>query len=111
MACHELLAVSHALIRTANLNERSGRARFGFAVTDHAGCNQIWVVHDGAKGHGESVTQLSTLVDRPRRFGVDVTASSQSCRKTRRLRQNDQPGESCRCAKRRDQLVETLRIA
>ena len=50
------------------------RAGLGFAVPDHAGGDQIRVVHDHAVGMRQAVAELPAFVDGARGFGRDVAA-------------------------------------
>ena len=52
------------------------RARFCFAVSDHAGDEEIRVVERGAVGVRERVSQLAALVDRPRRLRRGVARNA-----------------------------------
>ena len=40
------------------------------AISNHASHDKIRLVHDGAKGYGESITQLSAFMDGARCFGI-----------------------------------------
>ena len=52
---------------------RCSRTTLGLTISNNAGDDQVWVVHDCTKRDGQRVTQLATLVDGPWGFGVDVT--------------------------------------
>src|SRR4029077_12194135 len=43
-----------------------------FAIADDAGHDQIWIVESGPIGMRQRVTQLTTLMDRPRRLGCHM---------------------------------------
>ncbi len=54
------------------VNSRSCRSSFGLSIANHAGYDEVWVVHDGAERDGQGITQLATFVDGTRCFRVDV---------------------------------------
>lgn len=54
---------------------RRGRTSLCLAVSDDADHDEVWLVHDCAKGHAERVPELATLVDRARGLSIDVTGA------------------------------------
>lgn len=52
-----------------------GGPRLGLAITNNACHDEVRVVHDSAERHAERVTELATLVDGTRGFGVDMACS------------------------------------
>jgi hypothetical protein len=46
---------------------------FGLSVAYDAAYNEVWVVHDGAKGYTEGVPEFTAFVDCAGSLGVDVT--------------------------------------
>jgi len=51
-------------------------ASFSFAVTNNAGNDKMRIVHDGAKGDTESITEFTTFMDGSRGFGIDMAGIS-----------------------------------
>src|SRR5712671_3810364 len=51
-------------------------SRFRFAVSHHAACKQVWVIEHRAASVHDRITQFSTLVDGPRRFGCCMARNS-----------------------------------
>ena len=52
---------------------RRGRASLGFTVTDYTDGDEVGLVHDSTESNGESVSELTTLVDGSGGLSVDVT--------------------------------------
>jgi len=52
---------------------RCSRTTLGLAISNKAGNNQVWVIHNCTERDSQRVTQLTTLVDGSWGFGVDVT--------------------------------------
>ena len=61
---------------------RGGWPRLGFTVANNTSHNQVWVVHDSAKGRSKGVAQLAALVNCAGCLGIDVanTHTSVICR-------------------------------
>lgn len=62
----------------SRVNIRCGGTTLGLTITNHAGHNQVGLVHDRTKRHRQSITQLSTLMDGTRRFRIDVASDNVS---------------------------------
>jgi len=71
----------------------SGGTGLCFAIAYDAAYNEVWVVHDGAKGGTECVAEFTAFVDCTRSFGVDVA------------------GESTRNAEASDELLKACTVA
>ena len=69
-------------------------ASLGFAVTDHAGDQQVWIVKRRTVGVQQRVAQLAALVDAARRFRRDVAGDAAGKREL--LEQTLQPGSVLR---------------
>lgn len=57
---------------------RSGRPALTLAIANNDNREQVRVVHDGAPGHAQGVSELSALMDRAGNEGVDVAGESSS---------------------------------
>jgi hypothetical protein len=53
----------------------SGRTSLTFSITNYGNSDVIRLVHNGTVGNGQTVTELTTLVDRTWGLGVDLTVS------------------------------------
>src|SRR5450432_653678 len=60
---------------------RGQRTGFCFAVTDHAGHNQIRIIKNGAKRMAERIPELPTLVNRSRTLRRRMTRNASGKRK------------------------------
>ena len=49
---------------------------FSFAISDHAGCNQIRIVKYGTEGMAERISQFATLVYRARTLRRSMTGNA-----------------------------------
>jgi len=72
----------------------SSRSGFAFTVTDHGNSNVVWLVHDRTIGDGQTITELTTLVDGSGSFGVDLTVSGYVATRSELLTcEGNPPGE------------------
>ena len=55
------------------MNIRRRWACLGLAITDDAGNDEVWIIHHGAEGYAESISQFAPFVDTAWGFSVDVT--------------------------------------
>ena len=75
--CHDLdgSLVSTRFARDIARNSRRCGASLCFAVADDTGNDQVRIIHDRTKGHGQCIPQFTPFVDRPWGFRVDVAGS------------------------------------
>lgn len=52
---------------------RCGGTGLGFAISDDADDDEVWLVHDSTERDAERVSELATFVDGAWRLGIDVT--------------------------------------
>lgn len=83
MACQALDLYQRSQSRTilACLHLRCCWTRFSLAISNHARHHKIRIVHHSSKCDGQSIAQLSTLMDHSRRLRVDVAAQDKSATK------------------------------
>lgn len=73
IACQDLSTVSIVQANGLLVDERSSGSSLGLSITYYTGHYQIRFIHDGTKGHSESIAKLSSFMNSTRGFSVDVT--------------------------------------
>ena len=68
--------VAHRIKELVGMPGGRERARFRFAIADHARGNQVRVVEYGAEGMAQRVTKLAALVNRSRAFRRSMTGNA-----------------------------------
>lgn len=53
-------------------NSRSSRAAFCLAVSDHAGNDEIWVIHYSAERDCQGVSEFASFMDGAGGLGIDM---------------------------------------
>lgn len=58
---------------SGEIDLRCSRTTLGLTISNNAGDNQVWVIHDCTKRDSQRVTELTTFMDGSWGFGIDVT--------------------------------------